>query len=147
MRPSFGSGEPRAKDDASFAARGAKPGAGARDVLERAVHERNARFGKGLAEARFQLRSEADLRNQYQRLLAALQNARDAREVDLGLSAAGHAMKQVSRKPPEPGANFFDASRLVRRQRVLRDEARRAGVACLERLARQRLHRAKPRRQ
>jgi hypothetical protein len=49
-------GEPRADHDAGFAARRLEPRRGARDVLQAAVQERQAGFGKGLA-ARLELRA------------------------------------------------------------------------------------------
>jgi hypothetical protein len=60
------------------------------------MHEREARFGEGFAKARFELRREADLGNENERLHSALQRLRYEVQVNLGLAAAGHSMEQES---------------------------------------------------
>ena len=68
--------EPRAEHDARVAARGVQPGVGARRVFQRAVQHRDARSGKRLAEARLQLRRQADFGHQHQRLAARARRPR-----------------------------------------------------------------------
>ena len=69
--------EPGAEHDRRLAARGVEPCGGARDVFEAAVHQREPRLRKSVAEARFELRRQADLGHQHERLRAALEHVGD----------------------------------------------------------------------
>src|SRR3546814_3873144 len=60
------------------------------DVCSSDLH----RHAQARAEARQQLRGQADLRHQHQRLPAARQAVGDRVQVDLGLAAAGDAVEQ-----------------------------------------------------
>ena len=83
-------------------------------------------LGKRVAEARLELRREADLRHQHQRLLPALEHPRDQAQVDLGLAAAGDAVQQERLEAAERGADPLDGLRLVRGSAAWPgDEARR----------------------
>ena len=52
------------------------------------------RLGESFAKPRFELRRQADLGNENERLHAALQGLCYEVQVDLGLAAAGHSMEQ-----------------------------------------------------
>ena len=141
--------EARAEHDAGLAARRREPGRRARHVLQGAVQQRNVGFGKGVAETRFELRREADLRHQHQHLAAFLEHPCDQAQVDLGLAAARDAVEEERLEAPERAANAFDGLQLVRGRRVAGDETGRGRLRrCgLEDLLRQRLERLQPGRQ
>ena len=142
--------EAGAEHDLRVAARRIQPGMRARRVFQRAVQHRDARVRKGMAEARFQLRREADLRYQGQRLPAARHHLGDEPQVDLGLAAAGDAMQQEGPERAERRADPRDGLRLRRVRRRARHELRRRAAGrlrCGLFLFRQRLERAQARRQ
>ena len=141
--------EARAEHEAGFAARRGKPGRRARHVLQCAVQQRDARFRESGLKARLELRGEADLGNQHQRLAAALQHACDESQVHLGFAASGHTVKQERPEHAERSADPFYRADLGGRRCVVRHEARRHGWrgGRLAHLLRQRLQRTQPRRQ
>ena len=116
--------EPSAQNDARIAPGCREPRAGARDVLQTAVHDRQARFGKRLAETLLELRRQADFRSQHQRLRAAFQHPGDQVQVDLGLAAAGDAVQQERIEPSERRGDALEHGGLVLRQAMRRDERR-----------------------
>ena len=122
-------GEARAEDDARVAARRVEPRRSARDVLQRAVHQGEARFREGGAKTALELRRQADLGHQHQRLTAALEHASDQVQINLGLSAAGNAMQEQRREAPELFRDLLFYARLIRRQDVRRHETRGGRLA------------------
>ena len=140
--------QPGPEHDRRFAAGGGEPGSGSRHVLERAVHEREPRARERLAEARFELGREADFRHEDEHLGAACEHAGDELQIDLGLAAAGDAVQEHRRERAELGGDRLGDARLLPGELMQRHEVARARlVAERERLARQRLHGAQPRRQ
>ncbi|MNZ72742.1 hypothetical protein D3C78_911290 [compost metagenome] len=79
-----------ADDDVRLAIAGSQPGVEALAVGQRRVQQGDARI-EAPFEASQGLRTEVDLRDQYQCLLASFQRFADQLQVDLGLAAAGDA--------------------------------------------------------
>jgi hypothetical protein len=103
---------------------------------------------KRMAKPAFELGREADLWHQHQRLPAALEHPRDEVEVDLGLAAAGHAVKEERLEAAERSLGRFKNPPLRLGERMGGEEARGCFAAGSgERFARQRLHRSQARRQ
>ena len=92
-----------ADDDAGLAAGRAAPGGQPLAVGELRMQRRDG-HAEALAEARHQLRGQADLRAQHQRGLAAGQHLVDQPQVNLGLAAAGHAVQQEAAELAQAGA-------------------------------------------
>ena len=91
-----------------------------------------AGFGERGAKARFELRREADLRNQDQRLQAALQEPGDEVQVDLGLAAAGDAVQQKGLEVAERRGDALLHAYLgrCRRMTLAQNAARKPPAAC-----------------
>jgi hypothetical protein len=141
-------GQPRAKNDARVAARRRGPRRGSRHVLERAVQHRDARLGESFAKAGLELRRQADLGYQHQRLTARFEHAGDDVQVDLGLAAARDAMQQPGAEAAKAGGDGLRGAGLIRCRGVARRKTRGAEpVRLRQSFLRQRSHRAQARRQ
>ena len=84
---------------------------------------------QALAHAGDQLRRQADLRHQQQRLLAARQHVGDQPQIDLGLATAGDAVEHENRKPRRVRGDLRQhlALRCGQRRRRGQDRRRRVG--------------------
>jgi hypothetical protein len=111
--------EPRAEHDPGIAGCCRQPRRSPRDLFQPAMHHDNASLRECAADPPFQLRSQADLGNQHQRLCPSFEHARNQLQVDLGLPAACHTMQQESAKRSEGAADFLHRVRL-RRGRQMR---------------------------
>ncbi len=87
-----------AHDHPRFAAQAGGPGAGAFAIVEAGM-QRMHRHAQALAEACQRLRGQADLGHQHQCLASPAQAVGDGVQIDLGLSAAGHAIEQEGAEP------------------------------------------------
>ena len=94
----------------------------ARRVGHAAVGANDVRAGKARRDTAFELRRQCDFRHQHQRLAALGENGVDRSQIDLGLAAAGNAVKQhdVEVVTADDGVH----RRLLRRQQ-LRQRRRR----------------------
>ena len=112
------------------------------------MHEREARFGECFAKARFELRRQADLRHEDERLAAALEHASDEVQVDLGFSTSRDPVQQQRGEAAQLLGDRLDHARLVRSEPMCRHETRRGCEwRAIERFARQRLEGTQSRRQ
>ena len=150
MRPSFGSGASTASRVPSTMP--ASPRAAASQAPVRATSSRplcmsaSLRVRKRVAEARFELRRQADLGNQHQRLLAALAGcAPRGAGRPRSCRCRSRRAAETRRNPPQrarPRLLAALVSACICTKRVPS-----AAVDALQRLSRQRLGRAQPRRQ
>ncbi len=85
---------------------------------------------KRARKTRDELRRQADLRHEQQRLTVRRELVRDQAQVDLGLAAAGHAVQQIGAKAGRAlRANRGDGRELIGRELRQRTVARSAGRA------------------
>jgi hypothetical protein len=94
-------GEARAEHDPRVAFGAREPRRRPCDVFQAAVHDCDVRIGERAADSRFQLRGQADFRDEHQRLRVAVEHAGDQVLVNLGFAAAGDTVQQERAKRSE----------------------------------------------
>ncbi len=118
----FHRGEQRragADNNVGFAVACRQPGLQALTVVDRRVHQGDARV-ETLFETRQGLRAQVDLGDQHQCLLTGLQGFADQLQIDFGLAAASHAGQQERMEAVEARADCFIRSALLGVQRQFR---------------------------
>src|ERR687892_740965 len=85
------------------------------------MHDREPGIGERVAEPFFELRREADLGHEDQRLLSIQQHLRREMQIDLGLAASRHAVQQIG---VESSGDAVYHSFLIASERMRRHEAR-----------------------
>jgi hypothetical protein len=132
----------RAQHDAGAPFVRREPGCGAFGAGQGAVQAGHRLAGEARAQARLQLRRQADFRHQQQGLCLRISGEQplDRRQVDLGLAAAGHAVQQQRRKAGRcrHGVRSALLFRVQRRRGVLGPFHRGVDRACAQPLQRRR---------
>ena len=112
------------------------------------MQKREPRIGERPTEAGFQLRRQADLGHEHQRLLAARQDLRDEVQINLGLAASSDAVQKERAEVAERRGDALLRGGLPGRRPVLLDKSPRTrGLgSLLQDFFPQRLDRSPPRR-